>query len=157
MTPLGHNELNWTNWTRNSSLILQWSACVCNAMYVRFDRYFCICTIWVVLYATTLSHCSVHTYSIHNNYVAKLNCSYRNTFIRMIAFIQIIWYPDFIWYPDTFDNSYVDGLMQDCNNSIANTLELLQSCTKPSIFRKYHTHVPLAAKNAKWSLKYLPC
>ena len=23
--------------------------------------------------------------------------------------------------------------MQDCSNSIANTLELLQSCTKPSI------------------------
>ena len=25
-----------------------------------------------------------------------------------------------------------DGLMQDCSNSIANALELLQSCTKPS-------------------------
>ena len=28
---------------------------------------------------------------------------------------------------------YVDGLVQDCSNSIANALELLQSCTKPSI------------------------
>ena len=28
---------------------------------------------------------------------------------------------------------YIDGLVQDCSNSIANTLELLQSCTKPSI------------------------
>ena len=27
---------------------------------------------------------------------------------------------------------YSDGLMQDCSNSIANTLELLQSCAKPS-------------------------
>ena len=29
--------------------------------------------------------------------------------------------------------TYIDGLVQDCNNSIANALELLQSCTKPSI------------------------
>ena len=27
---------------------------------------------------------------------------------------------------------YINGLAQDCSNSIANTLELLQSCTKPS-------------------------
>ena len=27
-----------------------------------------------------------------------------------------------------------DGLVQDCSNSIAKALELLQSCTKPSIF-----------------------
>ena len=29
--------------------------------------------------------------------------------------------------------SYVDGLVQDCRNSIANALELLQSCTKPFV------------------------
>ena len=28
----------------------------------------------------------------------------------------------------------VDGLEQDCSNSIAKALELLQSCTKPSIY-----------------------
>ena len=28
----------------------------------------------------------------------------------------------------------IDGLVQDCSNSIANALELLQSCTKPSIW-----------------------
>ena len=27
----------------------------------------------------------------------------------------------------------IDGLVKDCSNSIANALELLQSCTKPSI------------------------
>ena len=27
----------------------------------------------------------------------------------------------------------IDGLVQDCSNSIANALELLQSCTKPSM------------------------
>ena len=26
---------------------------------------------------------------------------------------------------------HIDGLMKDCSNSIANTLELLQSCTEP--------------------------
>ena len=29
---------------------------------------------------------------------------------------------------------YIDGLVQDCSNPIANALELLQSCTKPSIW-----------------------
>ena len=29
--------------------------------------------------------------------------------------------------------SYIIGLVQDCSNSIANALELLQSCTKPLI------------------------
>ena len=28
----------------------------------------------------------------------------------------------------------IDDLMQDCSNSIANALELLESCTKPSIY-----------------------
>ena len=28
---------------------------------------------------------------------------------------------------------HIDDLVQDCSNSIANALELLQSCTKPSI------------------------
>ena len=36
---------------------------------------------------------------------------------------------------------YIAGLVQGCSNSIANALELLQSCTKPSI----------------WDLKPLPC
>ena len=29
---------------------------------------------------------------------------------------------------------YIDGLAQNCSNSIANALELLQSCAKPSIW-----------------------
>ena len=29
---------------------------------------------------------------------------------------------------------YINSLVQDCSNSIANALELLQSCTKPSIY-----------------------
>ena len=31
-------------------------------------------------------------------------------------------------------NADVDGLVQDCSNSIANALELLQSCTKTSMW-----------------------
>ena len=31
---------------------------------------------------------------------------------------------------------YLDGLVQDCCNSIANAMELLQSCTKPFILKK---------------------
>ena len=34
----------------------------------------------------------------------------------------------------TYSELHIDGLMQDCSNSIANTLELLQSCTKPWIY-----------------------
>ena len=30
-------------------------------------------------------------------------------------------------------DSYIDGLVQDCSNSSALAMELLQSCTKPSI------------------------
>ena len=31
-----------------------------------------------------------------------------------------------------FTDAHMNGLVQDCSNSIANTLELLQSCAKPS-------------------------
>ena len=42
------------------------------------------------------------------------------------------------------------GLVQDCSNSIASTLELLQSCTKPSIYRSSNSEVvPLLVL---WSL-----
>ena len=34
---------------------------------------------------------------------------------------------------ETYELDNVDGLVQDCSNSIANALELLQSCTKPSV------------------------
>ena len=33
----------------------------------------------------------------------------------------------------SFGDEYIDGLVQDCSNSIANALELLQSCTNPSV------------------------
>ena len=33
-----------------------------------------------------------------------------------------------------YEHKNIDGFMQDCSISIANTLEILQSCTKPSIY-----------------------
>ena len=36
------------------------------------------------------------------------------------------------WWVAWFD--HIDGLVQDSRNSIVNTLELLQSCTKPSLY-----------------------
>ena len=35
--------------------------------------------------------------------------------------------------------THIDGLVQNCSNSIANALELLQYCTKPSISSKHHS------------------
>ena len=34
---------------------------------------------------------------------------------------------------DKYSHGNVEGLVQDCSNSIVNALELLQSCTKPSM------------------------
>ena len=36
-----------------------------------------------------------------------------------------------------FYSAYIDVLVQDCSISIANALEILQSCTKPSIYRPF--------------------
>ena len=39
-----------------------------------------------------------------------------------------------IWAYLTRKHVHIEGLAQDCSNSIANALELLQSCTKPSLW-----------------------
>ena len=31
-------------------------------------------------------------------------------------------------------DAYINGLVQDCSISIANAMEILQSCSKPSIY-----------------------
>ena len=54
--------------------------------------------------------------------------------IKQQAIIWDIVHPDL--YHHIHDN---DGLVQDCSNSIANALELLQSHTKPSICRPWAT------------------
>ena len=64
---------------------------------------------------------------------------------------------------------HTHGLVQDCSNSIVNTMELLQSCTKPSIYSIYfaaaqYTHLLLVNKVCSifcefkdWSTFYLWC
>ena len=39
--------------------------------------------------------------------------------------------------PDVFLGYYIDGLVQDCSNSSALAMELLQSCTEQSIYSLY--------------------
>ena len=39
------------------------------------------------------------------------------------------------------DQDHYDGLVQDCSNSIANALELLQSGTKPSVMCYLYHHI----------------
>ena len=38
-----------------------------------------------------------------------------------------------------YKNLQIDGLAQDCSNSIASALELLQPCTKPSRSSRYNS------------------
>ena len=38
-----------------------------------------------------------------------------------------------VWSKRNYSMHDIDGLVQDCSNSIADALELLQSCTKPSL------------------------
>ena len=40
--------------------------------------------------------------------------------------------PSKFWRADRYIESEIDDLVQDCSVSIANALEILQSCTKPS-------------------------
>ena len=55
-----------------------------------------------------------------------------------------------------FIHCYLDGLVQDCSISIANTLEILQSCTKPSTCPQTPlTHWPLMTSYSFWS-KLIP-
>ena len=49
---------------------------------------------------------------------------------------------------------YFDGLVQDCSNSTANAVELLQSYTEPSILKLYVFPVPVVYRIM---LVYLPC
>ena len=41
---------------------------------------------------------------------------------------------------DIYMIEYIDGLAQDCSNSIANAMELLQSCIKPLICLLHSAH-----------------
>ena len=38
---------------------------------------------------------------------------------------------------------YIDGFAQNCSDSIANAVELLQSCIKPSIWTTQRQHITI--------------
>ena len=40
-------------------------------------------------------------------------------------------------------HDHIGGLVQDCSNSIANALELLQPCTEPLIYNAHHNNAHL--------------
>ena len=72
--------------------------------------------------------------------------------------LKFMWYYDLILiyhdinFAHTMDYlrytaRYIDGLVQDYSNSIANALELLQSCTKPSICTWFAFHCPYVLPN----------
>ena len=57
-----------------------------------------------------------------------------HTEIRITISLPVYTYNIYIYQYAIY---HIDGLVQDCSNSIANTLKLLQSCTKPSIYWNY--------------------
>ena len=52
-----------------------------------------------------------------------------------------------------YTNMHIDGLVQDCSNSSALAIELLQSCTKPSIYLILVCNVYFLTLNFKYSPK----
>ena len=56
-----------------------------------------------------------------------------NTYtIRVMCYLNTIKHSGLSTVSDIMMHYYIDGLVQDCSNSIANALELLQSCIKSS-------------------------
>ena len=80
---------------------------------------------------------------------------------------NISWYYIYQWPPGTIEdvliifhndwtyNRNIDGLVQDCRISSANALEILQSCTKPSIWTciLQCRFITLTSKWPRWRLK----
>ena len=60
-------------------------------------------------------------------------------------------------YDDFFYKKYIDGLVQDCSISIADALEILQPCPKPSIYvyRRQAHDFPCALFVVVWSWSVL--
>ena len=50
---------------------------------------------------------------------------------QMIFTCFLVFGGGYFLLPFKIHEKYFDGLVQDCSNSIANALELLQSCTEP--------------------------
>ena len=77
--------------------------------------------------------------------------------------ISVTWFFDmfclFPWHrdnlrPNRLNLNDIDGLVQDCSNSIANALELLQSCTKPSIWVNDQDQTTAKTAHGLWSITW---
>ena len=115
-----------TRWNYTTLFQLRWSGGI--TIHNSFTPYLkALCTMTALSYKCTKQ---MHLFCINQHktiFILTMKCqkykSYKN-------FQQII------CKMDTFEASvyvYINGWVQDCNNSIANALELLQSCNKPSI------------------------
>ena len=94
------------------------------------------------------------------NYLVRISHAHKHTQAH-------IWYLCTNTYKhtpiNTHTHTHIDGLGQDCSNSIANTLELLQSCAKPTIWYVcvpyhlglLHYHWGSAHANAPVPVKYM--
>ena len=67
-------------------------------------------------------------------------------FLNKAIFEFLVNRPVYIFY----HTSHIDGLVQDCSNSSALAMELLQSCTKPSILLFYTEKEVLHILMAWW-------
>ena len=54
---------------------------------------------------------------------------------RTMFVTDVFWHMYMCMSSVQFFKQYIDGLVQDCSNSSANALELLQTCTQASIHR----------------------
>ena len=63
-----------------------------------------------------------------------IHCTHTDTFRWLITRLHTHWHISLAYYKIAHTLTHFVGLLQDCSNSIANALELLQSCNKPSIY-----------------------
>ena len=109
-----YKEGKWVTWLEGT-LILQQMRCCCST-----------------------SHQSMINFDPFSN-ISQSTCS------KVLFFVMFLWWINF-WWTGTIQLllivcqgcfisavPYIDGLVQDCSISSALALEILQSCTKPSI------------------------
>ena len=76
---------------------------------------------WNILLCVTKEYTKVVIWEVHI-------CVHIKYISRMMYVIHVLLF----WF--SAGQFYIDGLTQDCSNSIANALKLLQSCAKPSTY-----------------------
>ena len=78
-------------------------------------------TAWNILLCVIKEYTKVVIWEVHI-------CAHIKYISRMMHVIHVLLF----WF--SAGQFYIDGLTQDCSNSIVNALKLLQSCAKPSTY-----------------------